>query len=70
MSTSTLPVTRGAQLGTKDLSVIRAIGQSLSIGPIFSAGVITGLIASVAGFSTPLSVLLGSIGALGLGYVP
>src|SRR5579883_3280596 len=68
MST-TPPVTRGAQLGTKDLSVIHAIGQSLSIGPIFSAGVITGLIASVAGFSTPLSVLLGSIGALGLGYV-
>ncbi len=32
-------------------------------------GLLTGLIASVAGFSTPLSVLLGTIGAVCLGYV-
>ena len=36
---------------------------------MFSAGVLTGLIASVAGFSTPLSVLLGTIGPICLGYV-
>ncbi len=36
---------------------------------MFSAGLLTGLVASVAGFSTPLSVLLGTVGALCLGYV-
>jgi amino acid transporter len=51
------------------LTTIHAIGQSLAIGPMFSAGLLTGLIASVAGFSTPLSVLLGTIGAICLGYV-
>jgi amino acid transporter len=56
-------------LGEKRLTHIHAIGQSLAIGPMFSAGLLTGLIASVAGFSTPLSVLLGSIGALCLAYV-
>jgi len=58
-----------AHLGERRLTTIHAIGQSLAIGPMFSAGVLTGLIASVAGFSTPLSVLLGSIGAICLGYV-
>ena len=36
---------------------------------MFSAGLLTGLVAGVAGFSSPLSVLLGGIGALCLGYV-
>jgi amino acid transporter len=36
---------------------------------MFSAGLLTGLVASVAGFSSPLSVLLGAIGALCLAYV-
>ena len=36
---------------------------------MFSAGLLTGLVASVAGFNSPLSVLFGSIGALCLGYV-
>lgn len=58
-----------AHLGERKLTTVHAIGQSLAIGPMFSAGVLTGLIASVAGFSTPLSVLLGSIGAVCLGYV-
>src|SRR5579875_2865834 len=62
------PATEG-HLGERRLTTIHAIGQSLSIGPMFSAGVLTGLVASVAGFSTPLSVLLGSIGAVCLGYV-
>ncbi len=57
------------RLGERKLTTIHAIGQSLAIGPMFSAGVLTGLIASVAGFSTPLSVLLGGIGAICLGYV-
>ncbi len=56
-------------LGERKLTTIHAIGQSLAIGPMFSAGLLTGLIASVAGFSTPLSVLLGTIGAVCLGYV-
>ncbi len=56
-------------LGERRLTSIHAIGQSLAIGPMFSAGLLTGLVASVAGFSSPLSVLLGAIGALCLGYV-
>src|SRR5829696_6114054 len=56
-------------LGEKRLSTVHAIGQSLAVGPIFSVGAISGLIAGAAGFNTPLSVLLGAIGALCLGYV-
>jgi amino acid transporter len=56
-------------LGERRLTTIHAIGQSLAIGPMFSAGLLTGLVASVAGFNTPLAVLLGAIGALCLGYV-
>ncbi|MGH2907723.1 MAG: APC family permease [Solirubrobacteraceae bacterium] len=56
-------------LGERKLTTIHAIGQSLAIGPMFSAGLLTGLVASVAGFSSPLSVLLGSAGALCLAYV-
>lgn len=56
-------------LGERRLTTIHAIGQSLAIGPMFSAGLLTGLVASAAGFSTPLSVLLGSIGAVCLGYL-
>jgi amino acid transporter len=56
-------------LGERKLTSIHAIGQSLAIGPMFSAGLLTGLVASVAGFSSPLSVVLGAIGALCLAYV-
>jgi amino acid transporter len=65
------PVSAGesGHLGERRLTTIHAVGQSLAIGPMFSAGLLTGLIASVAGFSTPLSVLLGTIGAVCLGYV-
>jgi amino acid transporter len=59
----------GGHLGEKRLSTIHAIGQSLAVGPIFSVGAISGLIAGRAGFNTPLSVLFGAIGALCLGYV-
>jgi amino acid transporter len=58
-----------AHLGEKRLSTVHAIGQSLAVGPIFSVGAISGLIAGKAGFNTPLSVLFGAIGALCLGYV-
>lgn len=56
-------------LGARTLTMIHAVGQSLAIGPIFSAGLLTSLIASVSGYSTPLAVLLGSLGAVGLAYV-
>jgi len=62
-------VSAQGHLGERRLTTIHAVGQSLAIGPMFSAGLLTGLIASVAGFSTPLSVLLGTIGAICLGYV-
>ena len=59
----------GGSLGPRKLTTIHAVGQALGIGPIFSAGAVTGLVAAVAGFNTPLSILLGSIGALGIAYV-
>ena len=64
----TQPASDG-HLGERRLTTIHAIGQSLAIGPMFSAGLLTGLVASVAGFSSPLSVLFGAIGALCLAYV-
>lgn len=56
-------------LGPRRLTTVHAVGQALAIGPMFSAGLVSGLIASVAGFTTPLSVLLGCVGAMCLGYV-
>ena len=35
-------------LGERKLTAVHAIGQSLAIGPMFSAGLLTGLVASVA----------------------
>lgn len=58
-----------SDLGPRRLTTIHAIGQALAIGPIFSIGLVSGLVANVAGYSTPLSILLGSIGCLGLAYV-
>jgi len=63
------PVARGGELGPRRLTTIHAVGQALAVGPIFSAGAVTGLVANVAGFNTPLSILLGSIGALAVAYV-
>jgi len=45
------------------------IGQSLAIGPIFSAGFLSGTVAVFAGFNTPLSVLLAAVGAIALAGV-
>ena len=56
-------------LGRAELTTVHAVGQALAIGPFFSAGLVLGLVASVAGFTTPLAVLAGSLGALALGYV-
>jgi amino acid transporter len=56
-------------LGPRKLTTIHAIGQALAIGPIFSIGLVSGLVANVAGYSTPLSILLGSVGCMGLAYV-
>ncbi|MEB3103677.1 APC family permease [Ferviditalea candida] len=56
-------------LGKRTLTFVHAVGQALAIGPIFSAGLLTSLIAVVSGYSTPLAVLLGSIGAIGLAFI-
>ncbi len=58
-----------AHLGARQLTTLHAVGQALAIGPIFSVGLVSGLVASVSGWSTPLAIVLGSIGSLGLGYV-
>jgi amino acid transporter len=63
------PGSETGHLGARKLTTVHAVGQALAIGPMFSAGLVSGLVASVAGFTTPLSVLLGSIGAMCLGYV-
>src|SRR5579875_566693 len=60
---------RQAHLGPRRLTTIHAIGQALAIGPIFSLGFISGLVANVAGYSTPLSIVLASVGCMGLAYV-
>ncbi|MGH3261852.1 MAG: hypothetical protein ACRDNS_07650, partial [Trebonia sp.] len=57
-----------ADLGPRRLSLIHAVGQALGIGPIFSVGLVSGLVAGVAGFNTPLSIVFGDIGALGIAY--
>ena len=51
-----------AHLGPRKLTTLHAVGQALAIGPIFSVGLVSGLVAHVAGFTTPISILLGSIG--------
>ncbi|HLH65392.1 MAG TPA: APC family permease [Solirubrobacteraceae bacterium] len=55
-------------LGPRRLTLIHAVGQALGIGPIFSVGAVSGLVAGVAGFNTPLSIVFGDIGALGIAY--
>jgi amino acid transporter len=55
-------------LGPPRLTLIHAVGQGLGIGPIFSVGAVSGLVAGVAGWNTPLSILFGGIGALGIAY--
>jgi hypothetical protein len=57
---------RVSELKPGSVSRWGAIGQTLAIGPIFSAGFLSGTIAVFAGFNTPLSVLLAGVGMLAL----
>jgi amino acid transporter len=59
---------RGKDLGPPSLTTPGVLGQTLAIGPIFSAGFLAGTVAVFAGFNTPLSVLLAGLGTLGLAY--
>ena len=42
-----------AHLGPRKLTTLHAVGQALAIGPVFSVGLVSGLVANVAGYSTP-----------------
>jgi amino acid transporter len=55
-------------LGPPSLTTRGVLGQTLAIGPIFSAAFLAGTVAVFAGFNTPLSVLLAGLGTLGLAY--
>src|ERR1051326_8422962 len=68
MTDQTVVAAPQGDLGPRRLTLIHAIGQGLGIGPIFSAGAVTGLVAAVAGFNTPLSIVFGNSGALGIAY--
>ncbi|MHB1571269.1 MAG: APC family permease [Solirubrobacteraceae bacterium] len=61
----------GPNLGHRSLSLRHAIAQSLGLGPMVSTGVLLGLIASPqagAGVNAAFSVLVATIGCLGLGF--
>jgi hypothetical protein len=57
------------RLAPRSVSTGGLIGQTLAIGPIFSAGFLSGTVAVFAGFNTPLSVLLAAVGTVALAYV-
>jgi amino acid transporter len=58
-------------LGEHKLRTIHAVGQALAIGPIFSAAIILGIASApiYAGVNATASILAGTIGVLGLGYI-
>jgi amino acid transporter len=56
-------------LGERKLSTLDAVAQSLAIGPIFSGAFLTFLVVLQAGWNSLLSVILGSLGVLCLGWV-
>ncbi len=60
---------QAGNLGERRLTTLHAIGQSLAIGPIFSLAGLMAIVYSAAGGNTPLSVLIGSLGVLALGWV-
>ena len=64
-STSNTP----QRLGSGILTLFDCVAQSLSIGPIFSTAFVAFLIAGIAAGSAPVSVIIGAIGVLALGYV-
>lgn len=57
------------RLGNGVLTLFDCVAQSLSIGPIFSTAFVAFLIAGIAAGSAPVSVIIGAIGVLALGYV-
>jgi amino acid transporter len=60
---------QAGDLGPPSLTTRAVLGQSLAIGPIFSAAFLTGTVAVFAGINTPLSVLLDGLGTIALAYV-
>lgn len=58
-----------SRLSRSSVSRWGVLAQSLAIGPIFSAGFLSGTVAVFAGFNTPLSVLLAAVGTIALAYV-
>lgn len=56
-------------LRSRSLGLGAVSSQTLALGPIFSAGFLSGTVAVFAGFNTPLSVLLAAVGVLALAYV-
>ncbi len=63
------PCVHRATLGKPSLTLADAIAQSMAIGPVFSGATITALIAGAAGLASPLVTLLGTLGALCIGWV-
>jgi len=55
--------------GSGTLTTTDCVAQSMAVGPIFSAAVIGGALASFAGGVGPFVVILTMVGILGLGYV-
>ncbi|CAB3394648.1 APC family permease [Kyrpidia spormannii] len=57
------------RLGKPELSTIHAVAQSLAIGPVFSSVFLAALVAGAAGRTAPLSLIIGSIGVLAVGWL-
>lgn len=57
----------GGRTGT--LTTVDCIAQSLAVGPIFSAAVLGGILAGLAGGVGPFVIVLTTVGILGLGYL-
>ena len=55
--------------GGAKLTTLDCIGQSLAVGPIFSAAAIGGALAGLSGGVGPFVVLLTTVGILAIGYV-
>jgi amino acid transporter len=53
----------------RTLGIGAAMGETLALGPIFSAGFLSGTVAAFAGFNAPLSVLIAAVGAIALADV-
>ena len=59
-------------LGTRNLTTLHAVAQSLAIGPMFSVALILGSISRPdigAGWNATLAVLIAGLGVLAIGYV-